>query len=122
MRERPRGIKLTQIPQTILDAIWITRLLGIKYLWVDSLCIIQDDAQDVTCEIDSMGGVYKGAAVTIADSNVAPVFDGFLCLHEPSWPYSSLDFLLEYRDQSNWARASYKAISGVPPEKRGWTF
>jgi hypothetical protein len=41
--ERLRGIGWDTLPKTFQDAINITRMLGIRYLWIDSLCIIQND-------------------------------------------------------------------------------
>ena len=45
--------------QTVQDAITVTRKLGIRYLWVDALCIIQDSNSDKANEIREMGNVYK---------------------------------------------------------------
>ncbi|MBE3044755.1 HET domain-containing protein, partial [Candidatus Bathyarchaeota archaeon] len=42
------------------DAILITRGLGLRYLWVDSLCIIQDRRHDWTIESGKMGDIYRG--------------------------------------------------------------
>ncbi|OAL01413.1 HET-domain-containing protein [Phaeosphaeriaceae sp. SRC1lsM3a] len=52
------GLNWTEIPPTFKDAITITRNLQIKYLWIDSLCIIQDDGEDWTCEAQKMGSYY----------------------------------------------------------------
>jgi hypothetical protein len=41
--ERLQGIRFDILPKTFQDAISITRILGIEYIWIDSLCIIQDD-------------------------------------------------------------------------------
>jgi hypothetical protein len=41
-----RGIALASLPKTFQDAVLMTRRLGIRYLWIDSLCIIQDDGDD----------------------------------------------------------------------------
>jgi hypothetical protein len=41
-----RGIKMRRLPKTFRDAIQVTRELGQRYLWIDSLCIIQDDPND----------------------------------------------------------------------------
>jgi hypothetical protein len=41
-----RGIDKGVIPQTILDAITVTKALGLRFLWVDAICIIQDNADD----------------------------------------------------------------------------
>jgi hypothetical protein len=54
-----------QVPKTIEDAILVTRLLGFKYLWVDALCIIQDDAGDQKVQISNMHGIYKTAFLTV---------------------------------------------------------
>jgi hypothetical protein len=40
------GIALAELPPTFKDAIQATRRLGLQYLWIDSLCIIQDDVED----------------------------------------------------------------------------
>lgn len=38
-----RGIEWEELPKTFKDAVIVTRALGVRYLWIDSLCIIQDD-------------------------------------------------------------------------------
>ncbi|KOS21314.1 hypothetical protein ESCO_006767 [Escovopsis weberi] len=53
------------LPETILDAMRLSKKLGLRYLWVDRLCIIQDDAQDVENHIRHMGYVYANAYLTI---------------------------------------------------------
>jgi hypothetical protein len=60
------AIQMTAIPKTYHDAITITRELGIQYLWIDSLCIIQDDVKDWEQEAARMASVYENAQVTIA--------------------------------------------------------
>jgi hypothetical protein len=62
---------LTSIPvdglsQTFRDAIEITRELGLQYLWIDSLCIIQNDLQDWEVEASLMSTVYRGSHINIA--------------------------------------------------------
>jgi hypothetical protein len=53
------------LPLTLLDAINFTREIGIRYLWVDSLCIVQDDEEDKKKMIPLMNEVYNNAALTI---------------------------------------------------------
>ncbi|RSL58100.1 hypothetical protein CEP53_006270 [Fusarium sp. AF-6] len=48
------------------DAVWLSRLLGIGYIWIDSLCIVQDDERDWEIEITKMVRYYSGAYLTIA--------------------------------------------------------
>ncbi|EEU35871.1 uncharacterized protein NECHADRAFT_99468 [Fusarium vanettenii 77-13-4] len=48
------------------DAIWLSRQLGIEYVWIDSLCIIQDDERDWEIESTKMARYYSGAHLTIA--------------------------------------------------------
>jgi len=43
LADRLHGIRLADLPKTFRDAVAITRALGVRYLWIDSLCIIQDD-------------------------------------------------------------------------------
>jgi hypothetical protein len=54
------------LSKTFKHAIEVTRGLGVRYLWIDSLCIIQGSAEDWTREAARMGQVYSQAALTLA--------------------------------------------------------
>lgn len=56
------------LPKTFLHAVTVTRKLGIPYLWIDSLCIIQDSASDWEAESNRMCDVYRGSYLNIAAS------------------------------------------------------
>ncbi|SPQ27262.1 6822fbd9-e303-4353-8d42-7c0686794770 [Thermothielavioides terrestris] len=77
------GIPLASLPATLRDAITTTALLGIPYIWIDALCIIQDDERDKAVEIARMPAVYERARVTLAASSAAACADGFLA--ERAW-------------------------------------
>jgi len=53
------------LAQTILDAIELVRQIDESYLWVDNLCIVQDDEEDLRNQIDAMDQVYGAAVMTI---------------------------------------------------------
>ena len=61
-----RGIPITDLPQTFRDAIAIARALHIRYLWIDSLCIVQDDQADWKLHVDKMAQIYRNAYITLA--------------------------------------------------------
>ncbi|PQE04905.1 heterokaryon incompatibility protein [Rutstroemia sp. NJR-2017a BBW] len=67
LRLRQQGMKDEELPKTFRDAVQVCRELGIKYLWIDSLCIIQDqDSQeDWAREAPKMGDVYGNSVLTI---------------------------------------------------------
>ncbi|KAI1743121.1 hypothetical protein F4680DRAFT_471994 [Xylaria scruposa] len=71
-------ISFNELPRTFQDAVRTTRALGIRYLWIDSLCIVQDDENDWNKEAKKMEDVYSCAYVTIAASSAASSLDGFL--------------------------------------------
>ena len=61
------------IGQTIKDAMKVSREVGLRYLWVDALCIIQDDTTDKAAVIAQMSSIYGNAVLTIvASTNVDP--------------------------------------------------
>ena len=59
-------IPLARLPRNFLDAILVTVHLGFKFLWIDSLCIIQDSQTDWQQESVNMGRIYRHAQCTIA--------------------------------------------------------
>lgn len=60
------GVPLDEFPATLRDAITVTRALGIKYIWIDALCILQDSLEDWQAEAPKMGQIYTNADVVIA--------------------------------------------------------
>lgn len=61
-----RAIPIGQLPKVFQDAIRVSFELGISYLWIDSLCIIQDSKEDWTQEAKRMGDVYLHGEVNIS--------------------------------------------------------
>lgn len=54
-----------ELPKTINDALDLVREMGLRYLWVDSLCLVQDDEDDVSLGIEQMNSIYQGSHFTI---------------------------------------------------------
>lgn len=52
------------LPQTIIDAMWASRKLGLRYLWVDKLCIVQDDREEMEKHTQHMAYVFSNAYLT----------------------------------------------------------
>ncbi|RYP47149.1 hypothetical protein DL768_006759 [Monosporascus sp. mg162] len=73
-----RGVAIETVPRTFQDSIRVTRHLGIRYLWIDSLCIVQDDGDDWAREAARMAEYYTGAEVVIAASASTGCTEGFL--------------------------------------------
>ncbi len=61
-----KGIPLQHLPKTFQDAVIFTRDIELRYLWIDSLCIIQDDIKDWKNEAAKMADVYRNSYCTIA--------------------------------------------------------
>ena len=77
--EHMRGIAWAKLTKTIQDAIRVTHGLGLKFLWVDSLCIIQDDQRDWENEAAKMSDVFAGSELTIAAVAGIDSCDGLKC-------------------------------------------
>ncbi|KAF2273588.1 HET-domain-containing protein [Westerdykella ornata] len=75
---RVDSIPLLSLPQTFQDAIQVTRALGIEYLWIDSLCIVQDSHDDWVHEASRMGTIYESAYFTISADAAQDCNTGFL--------------------------------------------
>lgn len=127
------AIPLPDLPANFRDAISITQQLGIQYLWIDSLCIIQDSRDDWEAESKEMGFIYRGAIVTIAASVSCRSTEGILRNSPDSnrveevvslrlSPDKSSDGIVhvslkgEEKECLNWL-----FNAGCPLSRRGWT-
>ncbi|KAH7316960.1 heterokaryon incompatibility protein-domain-containing protein, partial [Stachybotrys elegans] len=81
------GIAFNELPKSFQDAVIITRELGIRYLWIDSLCIIQQHrrcseacgrSDDWNNEAPAMGRYYSSSYLTLAATSAQGSSDGFL--------------------------------------------
>jgi hypothetical protein len=121
------GIAEDVLPRTILEAVFIARRLGLLFLWVDALCIIQDSTDDWRAESMLMASVYHNAWVTIGAGTASSVHEGVIV---PSPPTIQLELAqIPYFDP-NGARIA-TAFMGLEPKKeyvpvklrsRGWCF
>jgi len=119
------GIPKANLDATIQDAILITRKLGHHYLWVDSLCIIQDDEEDRGREIAVMDEIYGNATLTIAASSAKSAREGFLGPSKASTLETRHKFPLRLPDgQMGFitaiAEKMIRGETGWPLDSRAW--
>lgn len=73
-----QGFEEELLPATFRDAIRVTRQLKKRYMWIDSICIIQGDLRDWRAEARKMTSVFRNAYCTIAASSAQDSKQGFL--------------------------------------------
>lgn len=76
--EMSKIIPFDILPSNYQDAVTVCRSLDIPYIWIDSLCIIQNDKQDWELESPNMAGIYEQAYVTLIPTVANTCHDGFL--------------------------------------------
>jgi Heterokaryon incompatibility protein (HET) len=127
------GIDLESLPQTLQDAVFVTRRLGISHLWIDSLCIIQDSNHDRTQEIAKMEHIYTNAHVTISAACAQSCNDGFLHRRQLQTKPIDVPFTCTNGEignisliPHNASKYSLKQLDYIPKKQpvdhRAWTF
>lgn len=136
------GIEWTKVPQTFRDAIHYTHRLGLEYIWIDSLCIVQGDTTDWEIESVRMFDYYSSAYVTLGSTFSTNCNGGFvsqphiqvsrLYLFDMVFrgtilpiyayrPFSGEEYDLEFAD--NHDSSGQSTLSGpFNLFKRAWTF
>jgi hypothetical protein len=84
IREHCVGIAFSLLSKTFQDAVSVSFKLGVRYLWIDSLCIIQDNTSDWQQESSKMNLVYQNALFTIAAEAAADGQGGCFIMREKS--------------------------------------
>lgn len=97
------------LPPLFQDAITLTWSLDIKYLWIDSLCIVQDDKQDWINEAKKMSLVYRRATLVIAAMDST---DSTQRLSKAKRP-ESVAFCVPYYTQEGVAHGSYNIAASI---------
>jgi Heterokaryon incompatibility protein (HET) len=82
--QQEKGLTAQSLPQTVKDAIDLVSKMGERYLWVDSICIIQDDPVVVNAQINQMDLIYAQAVFTIVAATGQNADAGLPRLHNPN--------------------------------------
>jgi hypothetical protein len=117
------------LSKSLQDAILLTRALGIQYIWIDSLCIIQDCDEDKHREMARMANIYKNAIFTISAARAKSCDEGFLGVQDKrvlllrdsiQLPINCLNgaigSVLLYPTRTQFGRED------TPIDKRAWTY
>ncbi|KAF2829540.1 HET-domain-containing protein [Ophiobolus disseminans] len=119
------GLPFDDLSKTIQDAIVFTRKLYFRYLWVDALCIIQNDNDDKNKEFAVMGDIYKKSALTLAAAAGSTADTGLFVRRDPlgRWPCPV------YREPNPkgddivmFAQLPTESIVETALDSRGWVF
>lgn len=126
------NIPWKELPKTIQDAISVCQTLGIGLLWVDALCIAQDDVVEKELEIAKMGRVYGAAFFTILASRASSAREGFLHqrafvsqeITSYSLPFESRGGLMGSVTMVPSLTANFASnlSSSGPLDRRGWAY
>ncbi|KAK4141692.1 uncharacterized protein C8A04DRAFT_13843 [Dichotomopilus funicola] len=92
LEEHRAGIVWERLPRSFQDAIEFTRRLGVRYLWIDSLCIVQDDVEDWRVEASRMAGVYQGAVVVLSAAKAEGAYGGLFAGDEGGGKVYEVEF------------------------------
>lgn len=117
------GLPQRNLSRTIRDAILVTRNLGFRYLWVDALCIVQDDDDDKNKQFAVMGDIYRKSALTIAAATGSTADSGLFVHRDPLGRRPCP----VYEEQGGhnsimFAQLPTENIVETPLDSRGWVF
>lgn len=78
LEKHKQGIPVDKIPQVFRDAVFVARQLGLRYLWIDALCIIQDNAADWEKESGRMADIFHHSFITFGAATSSACDETFL--------------------------------------------
>ena len=133
LADRKTSIAFSMLPKTFQDAVIVSRRLGERYLWIDSLCIIQDNDPDWQTQSAQMASIYENSALTIAALSAKNGSEGLFT--EQSKRYSAIPFDIPLPTgdvQTMYARMTLPHILNDMPDdpvwndfsllRRGWVY
>ncbi|KAK9419821.1 putative HET-domain-containing protein [Seiridium unicorne] len=123
VRDFKQHIDFKSLPDTFKHAVLTARKLGIRYLWIDSICIIQGDDGDFETEAHRMEAVFSSAWCVLAASSAESQNDGFLLPRAERRSFVTIKrddrpaiHVCDFIDDFN------QDVLDGPLNKRGWVF
>lgn len=103
------------MPKTFLEAMQLVQRLNIQYLWIDTLCIVQDDSEDWEREAAGMGTIYSNAFITICATAGSDCNAGLWQAIMPSWFSTDGQFVIRFY-------MYHSRVEEGPLASRSWAF
>jgi hypothetical protein len=110
--ERHQKEGLTELTKTFEDAVKVTREIDVRYLWIDSLCIVQDEPEDFKKECSRMSLIYARAYCVLSALDAEDGSRGLFIPRDPSPQPSQISL-----DHEQW-----NSMLQGPLSTRGWAF
>lgn len=128
LTDRVNGLDTSKIPHEFNDAFEVAVKLGVDYIWIDSLCIIQDDLEDWNREAALMCQIYQNAYLTLAIA--VPPAEGHCGLFRRGIPADLLPVTLSCNQKDDGSspqkivvmKDKLEVYEQSPLVKRGWCF
>lgn len=125
MEDMKKEIRYDALSKTFQQAVVTTRILGFRYIWIDSLCIVQDSIDDWREEGLKMTDVYTGSYLNLAAAHSKDGHGGLFQMRDPGklqpiYINTDLEEVGNHRffldDESFWTRG----VDQAPLHQRGW--
>lgn len=126
IESRMNGIPFHDLPKTLQNAIIVAQNLKVPMIWIDCLCIVQNDKDDLVAELAKMPEIYKNAFVTISASSASSCYEGFLDIRSPPTDIECEDITLQYKFPDGaigniYLSQSQNSTQQDPINARAWT-
>lgn len=127
LRDHLSHLPIDDLSTVFQHAIALTHMLDIKYLWIDSLCIVQDEKEDWVNESGRMGKTYGDSTLTIFASSTSGLFVRRGGFQKQTYDYRDRfdrDIVLTAQSQVQHSHVDspFRQVAAVDLFKRGWVF
>jgi hypothetical protein len=118
------GIPWAQLPRTFRDAVSFAHRLGLQYLWIDSLCILQDSTEDWRREGSAMARIYQNSYITLSATRASDASSG--CFVDADARYISRTMTFQNSNNEPYSIHTRQKLKHAqdprPLQARGWVF
>jgi hypothetical protein len=121
-RALAHAIAESQIPLTIAHTIYLIQKLGMRYLWVDSLCIVQDDNTIRDRQIENMGSIFANGSLTIVAAEGEHANHGISGIRDISQPRQSTQDIVVLPNGIRVCHIPSVRTRETKWDTRGWTY
>ena len=123
LQSRLMSVKFDELPRTLREAILVCQRLNVSYIWIDSLCIVQDDEEEKMHDVKHMPDVYGQAFITLSASSASSVNKGFLHTRDIAMRFPPFSLRYRCRDGAEGRLLFQPELypKRDPTNRRGWT-